>query len=305
MLLTKLRNRVLREALRFPPVRQRSDDAYKAALADHRALLSALSPLRARLAAEMEENGVVVTSLRELAGAGADSPTILAAAQEVAKTSLTAPVNKIGFVAHAPTHEMVRVPEIYRWGLEDPLDLVEHALGLPVAYHGVYLRRDIANTVVSNSRLWHRDTEDRRIVKIIVYLNDVDKDSGAFQYLPLSLSSRLTAAFGGRYGFYTDEQVRQVSTPNTLDALQTCAGVAGTVIVADASRTYHRGSRPVTQDRLALFYDYTSRRPLHPFYCKPAFTAEQEEVLTQGMTERQRSCVLWRPASARPPADVF
>ena len=147
-----------------------------------------------------------MTSLNELSLPGAQS--ILTAAQEVAKSTLTAAVNTIGFVAHAPTHLLACVPEIYRWGLEDPLALVEHALGLPVAYHGVYLRRDLANTVVRNSRLWHRDTEDRRMIKVIVYLKDVDDEDGAFQFLPRRTSACVAEGLGDRIGFYSDEQVQ-------------------------------------------------------------------------------------------------
>ena len=303
MLLTKVRNRVLRQVLRFPPVRNRSDRAYQADLARHKTRLPPLGDFESTLATKLNETGVVVTSLDALAGPG--GRTILRAAQEVAKTSLTASVNKIGFVAHAPTDEMARVPEIYRWGMEQPLGIVEHGLGLPVAYHGVYLRRDLANTVVSNSRLWHRDTEDRRILKIIIYLNDVGEDGGAFQYLSRSLTTRISAGFHGRYGFYSDEQVSRVTSPAVLDQIQTCTGPAGTVVIADTAGTYHRGRLPEKEDRLALFYDYTSRNPLHSFLCKSAFTPAQEQALTAGLSEVQRACVFWRPDGLHHKADVF
>jgi hypothetical protein len=303
MLITKIKNRLLARVLGFPPLRDRSDRLYKADLAAHAGLLPPLDPVASRLVAEVHANGAVVTSLEELAGPGA--PTILHAAQEAAKASFTAAVNKIGFVAHAPTHEMARVPEIYRWGLEKPLTIVEHALGLPVAYHGVYLRRDLANNVVRNSRLWHRDTEDRRMIKIIVYLKDVDAENGAFQFLPRSLSARIAQNLGDGRGFYSDEQICRAASPEVLEQIRTCTGPAGTVIIVDVAGAYHRGKRPEREDRLALFYDYTSRKPLHPFYCKPAFTSEQERAMTAALSQAQRDCVFWRPEGSRPPADLF
>lgn len=301
--LTKIRNRVLRQAFQFPLLRTRADRRYEADLGQHRALLSPLNSVSSCLVAQIDEMGGVVTSLEELAVPGAQS--ILTAAQEVAKSTLTAPVNTIGFVAHAPTHLLASVPEIYRWGLEAPLAIVEHALGLPVAYHGVYLRRDLANTVVRNSRLWHRDTEDRRMIKVIVYLKDVDDETGAFQFLPRSASTRVAGGLGKQIGFFSDEQVCHASSPEILDQIQTCTGPAGTVIIVDVGSVYHRGKRPEREDRLALFYDYTSRKPLYPFYCKPAFTQEQEQAMTAGISEAQRSCVFWRPERSRPKADIF
>ncbi len=289
--------------LRIPPIRGRLDRRYEADLVNYRPSLPPLNAVVSRLVEKLHVDGAVVTSLEELALPG--TTTILRAAQEVAKTTHTTAVNTIGFVAHAPTAEMVRAPEIYRWGLGDPLPIVEHALGLPVAYNGVYLRRDLANTVVRNSRLWHVDFEDRRMIKIIVYLNDIGEGGGAFQFIPKRFSARISKGVGGKYGFYSDEQVCRVGSSAILDHVQTCVGPAGTVIITDVGGTYHRGKRPETEDRLALFYDYTSRKPLHPFYCKHAFTLEQEQEMTAGLSEAQRHCVFYLPEGKRPQTDTF
>jgi hypothetical protein len=72
-------------------------------------------------------------------------------------------------------------------------------------------------------------------------------------------------------------------------------GPAGTVILADTAVLFHRGRRPRDRDRLTLFYDYTSRRPWHPFYCKATMPRETLEELTAGMGARARESVFWRP----------
>jgi hypothetical protein len=89
------------------------------------------------------------------------------------------------FVVHATNEQMMEYPEIFLWGLEQRLlNIAENYLGLPVAYHGSYFRRDIANQVEKKSRLWHMDSEDRKLFKVIVYLNDINDERGPFQYLP-------------------------------------------------------------------------------------------------------------------------
>jgi hypothetical protein len=34
------------------------------------------------------------------------------------------------------------------------------------------------------SQLWHRDAEDRRLIKVFIYLNDVGSQNGPFCYIP-------------------------------------------------------------------------------------------------------------------------
>jgi hypothetical protein len=45
------------------------------------------------------------------------------------------------------------------------------------------MKRESAEWVAAGVRQWHRDTEDRRILKISVYLSDVEDGCG-----PLSIS---------------------------------------------------------------------------------------------------------------------
>lgn len=86
------------------------------------------------------------------------------------------------------------LPAFYNWGREQRLfNIIENYIGLPVAYHGVHLRKDFANTEQFQTLLWHRDIEDRRVLKIIVYLNDVEEKHGPFEYVPISLISRSQA----------------------------------------------------------------------------------------------------------------
>ena len=106
------------------------------------------------------------------------------------------------------------------------------------------------------SQRWHRDPEDEHVVKVFVYLSDVDEDAGAFEYIRDS-------APGGRYGelwpweadgsFYPPqaELAQAVSSDDRL----TLTGPAGTMIFADTSG-FHRGGFARTKPRVLATFTY-------------------------------------------------
>src|SRR5579872_5844232 len=80
------------------------------------------------------------------------------------------------------------VHELYLLGLDPTLlSLVRHYLRLPVAYHGAVVRHSLVDGVAAGPRLWHQDEEDFRVLRMIVYLNDVTTGGGPFEYIPRSL----------------------------------------------------------------------------------------------------------------------
>jgi hypothetical protein len=149
-----------------------------------------------------------------------------------------------------------QAPELYQFGLQQRLlRIIESYLAAPIYYLSADLRRDLANDREVGSRTWHRDREDRRMVKIIIYLNDVSDDGGAFEYIPERQS--LSWWRLGRQAILSSEALAQ-QIPR--DRWQRCPGAAGTVILVDVARLLHHGTVPL-RDRFALFYNYTSRRP--------------------------------------------
>lgn len=180
-------------------------------------------------------------------------------------------------------------PEIFLWGLEDRLlNIVEHYIGLPPACIGADLRKEIANeNRHKGSRLWHKDSEDYRQVKIIVYLNDVSEDVFAFEYIP----KRLTPNNPFK-SVYTDEEMAKTVPPSEW---KLCLGPSGTVVFADPSQIYHHGKTPGSRgkDRFALFYSYTSRQPRRLEFCKTQFSKEGLLILENRLSQRQRDTALW------------
>lgn len=190
-------------------------------------------------------------------------------------------------------------PDLFLWGLEERLlNIVENYIGLPVAYRGVILRKDFANGKELGARLWHRDGEDRRMVKIIIYLNDVSENGGPFEYMPKPLISSaqlfrymyLKLKFL-RKGFlaFGDEEIKKFLPKS---AWKSCIGPMGTVIFVDPRSVFHHGKLP-NSERLALFFLYTSRHPMRPEIYKTTFNYERNLLLAlvRNLSQRQRECI--------------
>ena len=73
-----------------------------------------------------------------------------------------------------PPELAARFPALIEFGLEERLlDIIEAYLGVPVGFTTVHLRKDIGGGNQVGTRFWHLDTEDVRVIRMMVYLNDV------------------------------------------------------------------------------------------------------------------------------------
>ncbi|MEH1828827.1 MAG: phytanoyl-CoA dioxygenase [Nostoc sp.] len=164
------------------------------------------------------------------------------------------------------------LPEFYAWGMEKRLlNIIENYIGLPIAFHGVHLRKDFNNKHQFGTLLWHSDAEDRRIIKIFIYLNDVEEKTGPFEYIPRSLTPFFSwnyiqlfyKLWKSGYMGIDDEEVKPVIPKS---AWKSCPGPAGTVIIVDTKNALHHGTVR-TEDRSALFFCYTANPPERPDLC--------------------------------------
>src|SRR4051812_34056505 len=132
----------------------------------------------------LARDGGVITSLDALAVAG--TPAMLASGDALMAAIKNRPaVNKGAFAVQPSEDEIGAYPELIRWGLDERLlAIVTNYIGLPVTYRGLTVRRDFASGDKVETRLFHRDNEDNRIIKIIVYLNDVGDSDGAYEFIP-------------------------------------------------------------------------------------------------------------------------
>jgi hypothetical protein len=291
-MIKRVRNLILREMLQLPVLQNITDLAYHEALEKHARHLPLLSGEDSLLVKEIAAKGVFITNEEKL---GIQSTSrILQSAENLLPRLRDIEVNKNDFTIHATSAQIMEYPELFLWGLEERLlDIVENYLGLPVAYHGVYFRRDFVNQIQERSRLWHIDMEDHRVLKIIVYLNDIHEECGPFQYIPQHLTTLFCDALKYSYGYLKDETVQSVIP---VSDWQSCVGKKGTVTFVDTGSVLHRGKIPEESDRYALFFDYTSRQPKHEFYCKSSLPMDDLRKL-EHLSQRQKECIFWRNPS--------
>ena len=153
-------------------------------------------------------------------------------------------------------------PTVFAWGLHPGmLDLAECYIGLQVRYLGVEVKRELRHAVGqldSVSRRWHTDHEDRRMLKVIVYLSDVDVHSGPFEYLDRPCAER-----------------RQLTGPRL------------TAVYADTSKLLHRVKAPLMADRYSMTFVYSSTAP---FYAYPDFMLPRKALtcLRDQLSDRQQ-----------------
>jgi hypothetical protein len=289
--LKKARNRILRNIYGVPFFQAPADLVYQAALAEHLSYLPVLSAADMSLVETIKTEGVAITSLEALS-IPSSQKFIQAAKKLVPEVPNSLSGKKDEFVVHASSQQVMQYPELFMWGLEQRLlNIAENYLGLPVAYHGMYFRRDIANQVQQKSRLWHIDMEDRKVLKIIVYIHDVNDDSGPFEYIPQPLTASVCKALNYKYGYLHDETINRVISPSHF---KSCTGLSGTVVFAGTASILHRGKIPVDSDRFTMFFDYTSRVPKHPFYTTSSLPQEDLLLLAENFSQHQKDCVFWQ-----------
>jgi hypothetical protein len=107
------------------------------------------------------------------------------------------------------------------------------------------------------SQRWHRDPDEEHVVKVFLYLSDVDAGAGPFEYVSGSFS-------GGRYGHVwpwgsetrhppEDELYEVVAPEHRL----TLTGPPGTMIFCDTGG-FHRGGLALTKPRILAVWSYVS-----------------------------------------------
>ncbi|MBD2774448.1 phytanoyl-CoA dioxygenase [Iningainema tapete] len=247
----------------------KSELEHKIALLNHASSLPTIEERDRPILDALKQEGVYITSLQKL---GLESTNNLLSAASYQLSNMKKVDNSLTSQKLPQIYTVTDLPEFYTWATETRLiSVIENYIGLPVAFQGVHLRKDFPNSNQFGTLLWHKDSEDRRIIKIFVYLSDVEEHHGPFEYVPLSLTGRLSRKYFQIYyklwqsGFVgIDDQTLSQFIPKS--AWQSCPGKAGTVIIVDAKNVLHHGTLR-TEERSALFFVYTANPPQRPELC--------------------------------------
>jgi hypothetical protein len=248
-----------------------------------------------KIVESLRHSGLAITSLASLAIA--ETPPFWDSAQHLAQSLC----NDAQHWSNRPRHtltatadQLMRSPAIFQWGAaEKLLRIIEAYLELPVAYDALSFYHSVPDGQARGPRRWHRDKEDWRMVKVCVYLHDVDAQGGPFECLQPAYNEQLITKVHPYQRLSDEALTKQFSLPHSSWATS-CVGAAGTVVFVDTARYYHRGKPPIDRHRSAIFYSYFSQRPKNPFYCGRSPLSQSEiRALSQELPPAGRSAALW------------
>jgi len=190
--------------------------------------------------------------------------------------------------------QMLAHPDIFAWGLQQRwLNLAENYLRQPAAYLGCVVRHDAANQAQVGIRLWHQDAEDYKVLKVLIYLNDVDEMGGPFEYIPRQQTPSYQA-FRHLGGLIKDDHMAQVVPRQQW---QSCVGPRGTALLMDAANIFHHATVPHC-DRASITFAYTTATPKNKAKCE-SWCPQQDNTLWKTLqaklTPRQKVALVgWR-----------
>ncbi|MEO9246154.1 hypothetical protein ABDK96_00455 [Citricoccus nitrophenolicus] len=282
----RLANRVKREILtNVTPLRWAADGLHEERRRKWAPHLPALDPDQAALVSTLQREGVRIGRLDDLAIPTTDA---LKTALDRVAGPLAAMAPGRASTVRPSLDELLADLSLWRWGLQDRLlDIVENYLGVPARYYGADVRREVGNNQTVGVRQWHRDAEDRRTVKILVWLNDVDDEGGPYAFVPLAETLSAVERLHYVAGFVDDTKVIRMVAPGSVT---TATGPKWTAVVADNCRLLHRATPPVARDRLSVTFTWSSRTPMKTEEA-PAFTPDHLRAIRSGLTERQMACL--------------
>jgi len=117
----------------------------------------------------------------------------------------------------------------------------------------------VTSTAPRESQLWHRDREDLFIVKVFVYLSDVDEQAGPLTYAPGTHRKgpvRQTPESFDEKGVKRSSDI-QMAKVVAAERWIRVIGSRGTIVFAD-THGYHKGGHATGRDRILYNCMFTS-----------------------------------------------
>lgn len=229
-----------------------------------------LSAAQKKVVADLRKDGIAIILFEELVGDAAlwkrlaeDIGEFVRETEETLRATGGAIVKKRDYLIRR-YHDGKR-----KFRLDDPwlrlgvsfVDIANEYLGMwtKLAYIDQwYTRVGGEDSERIASQRWHRDPEDRKLIKVFMYFSDVDEDAGPFEYISGS-------GLGGRYeslwpwtpsvSVYPPAEQLEAEVPPALR--KTCTGQAGTIVFCNTAG-FHRGGFCKSKARILAHWKYLS-----------------------------------------------
>jgi len=109
----------------------------------------------------------------------------------------------------------------------------------------------------TGAQYWHLDNVTRPFVRVFIFLNDVDEESGPFTVISKKLTKFIQKKTGyGSFFKSMDLSDEEVSSCVSQDEIVKAVGGKGTVLFGDATNCFHYGSRTNSKPRLVFSFSF-------------------------------------------------
>jgi hypothetical protein len=114
-------------------------------------------------------------------------------------------------------------------------------------------------TPPKGSQLWHSDFDDDKNLKIFIFLDDIDGNSGPLQAVNRSKSRDLMLLWNYRWGKEGVSHNDLIVPSAESSSIKTFTGESGSVCLIDTVTCLHRGSRSPARERRILYATFNTR----------------------------------------------
>ncbi len=288
LLFKRVIHKIGRITYRLPLVKRTLDLVYEARVAQYKASLPELNAEDQVILEALQKTGAISIPIEDLQLQSTES--FFKKIMELVEYLKNIP-REDKLLMDLEAHKFQDCPEVFLWGIEQRfLDIMEHYIGLPIYYQGYSMRRDIVNQASDSTciRNWHLDAEDRTVIKIIIYLNDVGVDDGCFEYISKDLSQKAVKKLNYEIGYVSDQRIMDVIPQKDWS---NCMGKLGTVIISNTSSVFHRAKPPEKEDRFSISFCYTSNKPKF-YWDSQRFFPENLSEISQQLNQKQRNSLI-------------
>lgn len=237
---------------------------------------TSLNDTQRLLLRDLRRDGIALTTVKELMREVSLFEQLETAVWTLERTTLSGDVHRAREGAETPGFKTYLIELLGPCPVLDPNDifvrfaLQQAVLNLVNGYFGMYTRLrafNIWHNFASkkdprNSQLWHRDPEDHYILKMFVYLTDVNEESGPLIYAP---GTHAQGSIKSAPESFKDSETTarrsndaQMSAVVPKDRWITAVGPKGTVVFAD-TRGYHKGGFVREGNRIVYNAMFTSQ----------------------------------------------
>lgn len=284
----RIPRKLKREIYKIPPFQLIQDQVYQKALNSYAQFLPKLDQRGESVVKALRAEGTCIIPLEDLCLPSTDlmMETALSLANNLRNQSIK---NKNNCEVGSSSEDLREFPEILLWAVEPKLlDIIENYVGLPTMYQYFAMRRSIADGKFSGVRRWHVDWEDRRIIKIIIYLNDVVDEGGPYEYIARNITSEAKVKLKyNNLGYISDEKMLEAVPKSDW---KSCFAPKGSVVISDTGSVFHRAQPPTKDERFSITFCYTSRNPQVVWQTREV-SNQQWEIIDSKINARQKSCL--------------